>query len=348
VGGTFAGLAVSRDGGCTFAFAGGPGAHVVSDLAMRSTGDIVGITSVYSQAGPSGSLYDDHLVLTTDDAKTVAVAGGPIDPTLLLESVEIAESDPARLYVTAVRGEGEKRTGALLVSYDAGMSWVERKLDLAPKETGPFIGGVDPKNAERVYVRTAGPVDAPTRVVVTDDAGKSWKKVFDSQTPILGLVLNTDGARLYAGNREGLFSSPTDAFSFTKGSSAEIQCLGVSGSVLWACSSERNGFFAGSSRGGGKTFDARLHLEDIKGPLECPPESSVAKECTAEWPKLRRELGLPDVDDGAKLKPKDPGGPALRGRATRSGRARTGMGAAVGIALLAFAGYTLLKRLRRR
>ncbi|MBX3225052.1 MAG: hypothetical protein KF795_31335 [Labilithrix sp.] len=345
VGGTFSGIAVSRDGGCTFDFAGGPGAHVLSDLAMRPDGAIVGITSVYAKAGDGGSLYDNHLVVSKDDAQSFAVAGGPIDPTLLIESIEVTPSDPVRLYMSAVRGEGDKRTAAFLVSYDDGMSWVERRFDLVGGETAPFIANVDPNHADRVYVRTAGPVDAQTRLLVTDDAGKSWKKVLDSASPLLGFALSPDGKRVFAGAREGLWSSPTDTFAFTKGSSAEVQCLGASGALLWACSTERSGFVVGASRGTGRSFDAKLHLEEIKGPLECPPSSSVAKQCTAEWPKLRRELGLPE--EGEMRRNAGPSGPALRGRAERTGRARGGFAAVAAVALLGIAGYTLLKRLRR-
>lgn len=344
VGGTSAGLAVSRDMGCTFAFAGGRDTHIVSDLAMRPDGEIVGIQSVPSKAG---TLYDNHLVGSKDDAQTFVASMSAIDPTLAVKSIKIAASDPARLYVSAVRGEGDKSSAAFLVSYDAGMSWVERKLELAPGETVPFIANVDPKNADRVYVRTAAAVDARTRLLVTDDAGKTWKKIFESGSPILGVAMSEDGSRLFAGAREGVSSSPTDTVAFSKGSSAEIQCLGMTGSMLWACSTERSGFVVGTSRNGGKSFDAKLHFEDIKGPLECPPESSVAKECTAEWPKLRRELGLPEIGDNPRSS--DPGGPALRGRGQRgTRRSRSGFAAFAGIALLGLAGYTILKRLRRR
>jgi photosystem II stability/assembly factor-like uncharacterized protein len=346
VGGTFSGAAVSRDHGCTFGFVGGANKYVLSDLTMRKDGEIIGMSSAYSKAGENGSLYGNQLYASKDDAQTFSALGAAIDPTLLLESVEIAESDPSRLYLSAVRGEGEKRTAAFLASYNGGESWTERKLDLAPGETSPFIASVDPKNADRIYLRMAGAVDAKTRLLVSDDAGKTWKKIFESTTAILGFALAADGSRVYAGHREGVVSSPTDTFAFTKGSSAEVQCLGLNGTALWACSTERSGFFVGISRGGGgRSFDAKLHLEEIKGPLECPPESNVAKECTDDWPKLRRELGLPDLD--AKPRNTDPGGPALRGRGTRSVRSRSPFAAAFGIALVGMAAYYILKRLKR-
>lgn len=348
VGATLSGAAVSRDHGCNFGLAGSDRAakYVLTDLTMREDGELIGVSSV-AKVGDEGASYDNQVYSSKDDAQTFSALGAPIDPALLLVSVAVAETDPARLYVSAVRGEGETRTGALLASYNGGESWVERKLELTAGEMAPSVASVDPKNADRVYVRTAGPrdADAKARLLMSDDAGKTWRKIFDSPSPILGFALAADGARVYAGTRAGLVSSPTDTFVFGKGSSADIQCLGLNGHALWACSTERSGFFVGVSRGGGKNFDARLHLEEIKGPLECPDESSVAKACIADWPKLRRELGLPDVD--AKPRSSDPGAPALRGRGTRTMRTRSPMGAAFAFALVGMAVYYIVKRFRR-
>lgn len=346
VGGTFSGIAVSRDNGCNFAFAG-PGTHIVSDLAMRPDGSLVGITSAYQKAGPNGSLYDNHVLVSTDDAQTFTVTGGPIDPTLIIESIEVTPSDPARLYMSAVRGEGEKRTAAFLVSYDAGLTWVERKFDLLPGELQPYIAITDPKNADRVYLRTNGAADAQTRLLVTDDAGKTWKKIYDSPSPILGFALLDDGSRVYAGNREGLVSAPTDKLVFDKGARNELQCLGAQGTTLWACSTERSGFFVGISKGGGRGFDAKLHLDGIKGPLDCMPGTSVVKECTSEWPKLRRELGLPDPDDKPR---KIGGGPAMHGNSAppTTRRQQLGFAGLCAIGMFVIVGYYIMKRVRRR
>jgi hypothetical protein len=375
VGGTFSGIAVSRDNGCTFNFAPGPGgndadaapppssdpkplrrarhhgvkARPLSDLAMRSNGDIIGITSTYSKAGPDNtSLFDNHLMISNDDAALFAESGGPIDSTLLLESIEISESDPARIYLSAVRGAEPNRNGVFLVSLNAGMSWTERKIDLVEGETAPFIASVDPKNADRVYVRTHNAVDKPTRLLVTDDAGKTWKKVYEARSPLLGFAMTADGSRVFVGSKEGVATSATDTFNFTHGSSADIQCLGHGGGpVLWACSSEKSGFFIGASKGNGGSFDAKLHLEDLKGVLECPAESSVGEECTAEeWTKQRRALGLPDANEPAS-KNAGPPGPALKGRQTRTRSGGNRFGAVAGIALVGIAGYYILKRLRR-
>jgi photosystem II stability/assembly factor-like uncharacterized protein len=342
VGGTFSGIAVSRDGGCAWSFAGGAGSELVSDLAMRTDGTIVGIKSVYKKPGE----YDNKLLISKDDAQSFTAMGATIDPTMILESVEIADSDPVRLYISSVRGEGADRTAAFLVSYNDGMSWTERKLELVAGETAAFIALVDPKKADRVYVRTAGAPESKSRLLVTDDAGKTWRKVFDSPSPLLGFSLSPDGSKVIVGAKEGVQYAKTDDFVFTKGSSAEVQCLGMKGETLWSCSTERSGFFVGQSKTNGRSFNAMVHLEEIKGPLECPGESSVGKQCDADWVKQRRDLGLPDPSE--KGKSANPGGPALHGTGTQTKRrGPSPLAAAFGIAAVGLIGYEILKRLKR-
>ena len=147
------------------------------------------------------------------------------------------------------------------------------------------------------------------------------------------------------GAREGVSFAATDKLEFSKGSSTESQCLGMSGYDPWSCSTEKSGFLVGTSRSGGKAFDAKLHLDELKGPLECAPDSAVGKECVADWPKMREELGLPDPAEQVRLK--GPGGPALRGRATRTSRAVSPIRTAAGILLVGLIAYFALQRLRR-
>lgn len=348
VGGTFSGIAVTRDGGCNWSFADNAGKLLVSDIALRADGSIVAITSTYSKAAPDGGLlYDNRVLASKDDAKSFSNSGAPLDPTMLLESIEVAQSDNARLYISAVRGLKETRTAAFLTSLNDGMSWNETKIELLPGETAAFIANVDPKNADRVYVRTSGAPEAKTRLLVSDDAGKTWKTVFNALSPLLGFALADDGKEVWVGSREGVSFAPTDTFKFTKGSSTENQCLGLKGTAVWACSTERNGFFVGESHSEGRSFDARVHLDEIKGPLECPAESSVGKICALDWVRQRRELGLPDP--GEKTKGVNPGGPALRGREERKTFApKLTLAGAVFLACSGYLAYQVLKILKRR
>lgn len=345
VAGTFEGAAVSRDGGCDWSFAGGPSAHVFVDVAMRPDGEIVGLSSSYDRAGDGGSLYKNGVYVSKDDAVSFTSTGASFDPTLLMETIEVAPSDAGRVYLSAVRGEGAERTAAFLVSVDGGASFVERSFKLSPGELAPYIAAVDPTRPDRVYVRTGGGVDTRSRLVVTDDAGKTWRTAFEAAGPLPGFALDAMGSRVFAGGREsGVVSAAERDLSFTKVASLEVGCLGASGGALWACATERSGFFVGLSKDGGKRFDAKLHLDGIKGPLECAAGSRVATECAKEWPKLLRELGL---DPSGESKGPRPSGPAMKGRGERTRRGSTGSGIAIAAVLIGGMLYYVIKRLRR-
>jgi photosystem II stability/assembly factor-like uncharacterized protein len=346
VAGTFSGIAVSRDGGCSFSFAGGPGTYVVSDLAMRRDGEIVGMTSAYRSREGGVDRYDNRVLVSRDDAVTFTALQGKIDATLLLETIEVAPSDSARLYLTGIRGEGATRTAALLVSYDAGQTWIERVFALLQGETAPYLAAVDPKQADRLYVRTGGGVDTPSRLLLSNDAGKTWKLVQRTESPLLGFALSEDGAKVFWGSREGIGESDTQSFAQTRGAKIEAGCLGLRGETLWACASERTGFFVGASRTSGRSFEPKLRLDQLLGPLECPAESSVARFCASEWPKLRRELGLPDA--AVEKREPLPSGPQLRGAPVRAGRSRAGMAGIFVAALVALIAYTIVRRFTHR
>jgi hypothetical protein len=295
VAGLFDGLRVSRDGGCSWE-AVKTDASVFVDVTARADGAILALASSYDRHGDGGSLYKTQVWISTDDARSFVALAPRFDPTLLGETVEVAPSDPARIYVSAVRGDDAERQGVLLVSTDGAKHWTERATRLEAKERAPFIAAVDPKRADRIYLRTSASPESPTRLLVTDDAGKTYRKLLSAKGPLLGFALAADGARIHAGGPDdGLYAGSAGALELTETSKLRVQCLTRTGDALWACSSEAGGFVAGVSRDGGATFEARLHLRDIAGPLACGEGTGVAKECGVDWEKLRRELGLGGV-----------------------------------------------------
>jgi len=351
VAGTFEGVATSRDGGCDWSFVGGKGATVLVDLTMRDDGEILGISSVYDKAGEGKSLFANSVMRSTNDAQSFDPVLKGLDNTLLLESIEFARSDPKRVYVSAVRGEDKNsRKGVLLVSNDGGATFTERDVGLIAGELAPFIGDVDPGRADRVYVRTAGQPDGPSRLLVTDDGGKTFRMVLASAGPLTGFALTRDGSKVYAGGREaGVQSASAFDLGFTKIASIEAQCLGTTPKNLWACSNEKSGFIVGLSENAGLAFNAKLHLADI-APLVCGAQTSVGKECTKEWPKLRRELGLPDESAAPATSSTGgggPRGPAVHERGGRTRRGSTASGALILVILVGGMLYYVVKRLRR-
>jgi photosystem II stability/assembly factor-like uncharacterized protein len=276
-----AGLDVSNDIGCTFNCTGGPVAHQsIVDIVVRadSAHVVLALASTFGDGGTTSQVFE-----STDDGADWAALGAPIDPAILLSTIDVAASDPHRIYVTGTRGYGTTRTASLLVSLDDGAHWAERAIAAFDPnlESGAFIGAVDPTNADRVYVRTSG----QSRLLVTSDAGQSFQvAALALAGQMLGFAIATDGSKIYAGDKEdGLFVAARADLAFHKTSSVRVQCLATNGPELWACSDEPSGFIAGMSSDDGADFTAKLHICSATTLIACPagPQGSLACGATA-------------------------------------------------------------------
>jgi len=279
------GLDVSDDMGCTWSCVSGAlaGQNIVDVTVRPDTPHTVlalASTFVFSDGGSSidaGPMSETQLFESTDDGATWNAFGTPIDPTLLVDSVEVASTDPNRVYVSATRGFGPSRTGWLLVSTDAGATWNEQPVPLdysGRNEADLFIGAVDPTDADRVYLRT----DGESELFVSDDAGATFQSVLSFVGEMLGFALSPDGTKIYAGGVEdGLSVGERDSMTFVRSSSIDVQCLTAEGNALWACASDDvSGFVAGVSADDGMTFTPKLHLDSASAPIACQAQDPVA------------------------------------------------------------------------
>ena len=303
--GLYEGISVSPDTGCTWKHIGGAlDKEVIVDIVVRPDAPhtAFGLTSTYVTADDAGAAtYNARLFGTTDDGASWSPVGVPIDPSVLSETVEVAKSNPHRFYVSAVKGAGATATGLLYVSDDDGASWAVRQVPLDPKnERAPFVGAVDPTNADRIYVRTGGG-SMSSRLLVSDDAGITFRAVYTG-APMLGFALSPDGSKVFLGGGDGLFVANKTDLVFKKQSSIVVQCLATSGNTLYACSSESSGFILGASEDDGVTFVAKLHLSTVRGPLACP-SGTAANACVVDWPALRDSLGAGVADAGTDAGP---------------------------------------------
>jgi hypothetical protein len=301
---TFQGLAVSSDRGCNFQFVGGDLKGLVFiDLTSRpsTAGTVVALASSYAGTDDAmATVFKTTLFETKDEGKTFGVLTPSFDPVLLAETVDVTESDPDRIYVTAARNPGTMVKASFLTSKDHGKTFEEVNIPLVDSERAVFIAGVDPTNADRVYVRTANATDKPSRLLVSDDAGKTFKVIFTGMGALAGFALSADGKRVWVGGpRDGLRAASTSDFLWQMRSNIEIGCLKVASDGLWACSTEKSGFVAGVSTDDGATFQPKLHFCDIRGPLECPEGSTTRTSCALgdqngnppPWPPQRAVLG---------------------------------------------------------
>jgi photosystem II stability/assembly factor-like uncharacterized protein len=304
--GSFEGLSVSLDGGCNWSFAAG-GLQNVVDLAVRpdTPHQAVAVTNAFAGSGDAGNVYRTQVWSTADDGAHWAALGAPIDPSLILVTIEVARSDPQRIYLSGHRGAKFSGSGVLLVSTNGGASYTEQAVALdAANESDPFVAAVDPSNADVVYLRTGG--GSTSRLLVTTDAGKTFAAKY-SGGAMLGFALSPDGSKVYLGGADdGLQVASSADCVFHQTSTVPVQCLRTNGSTLYVCSDEMTaGFTLGASADDGVTITPALHVANVRGPLACAPSSSTGA-CVAEWPALKQVIGgieppPPPADAGSVL-----------------------------------------------
>ena len=320
------GLALSTDNACDWTLQAGTFAFIV-DTVVRpdNPSTVLALQNVYTGSDDAGdSLYQSQVYVSTDNGVTFTALGVPLNPTYVLETLEVAPTDPNRIYVSGFNGQGTSSQASLFVSTDLGMHWTPYPIPFDPTvERAPFIAGVDPTDADRVYIRTSNAPGGASRFYYTADAGKTVEMVF-SGIQLMGFAQSTDGSTLYIGGPDdGLLVASRSEMAFTLQSNQIIQCLAYNGGLLYACSAEgdnpdagtKGGFALGTSSDNGATFTPLLHLECIQGPLACAPSASESA-CVDS---------LAGAERGARAGPPAPG--ALRrsrcGHRRRGGRRRT-------------------------
>jgi hypothetical protein len=334
---TAEGLARSTTQGCSFDFAL---AEPTVDVAVRRDDprSAVALTRRFRAVGDAGeNTYVTQVLSSSDDGAHWTAQGEPLDPEIQAETIEVAPSDPGRIYVSGVRRQGagdaggdagSAPVGVVLVSRDMGVTYRETVLPLDPqREAGgaPYVAGVDPTNADRVYVRVTGV--ASGRLLASDDGGATFRTVYQGKNALLGFALSADGEKIYVGGpADGVLVAPRASLLFAQRSTAQVECLSVVGGTLFACMSDPNAYFVqllGASTDDGATFASKFYFACLRGPLACPT-CAVAAQCNSELAALQSNLG--DTCDGGTI----PAGPTTC--ADAAGAVCAGAGFVAGVA----------------
>ena len=301
------GIAVSRDDGCGWSLTSN--APIV-DVAVRPNAPLgaLALTSRYPPANAPAVLE------TIDEGAHWIQKGVALAADHVFETVDVSVSDTHRIYLSGSRaqtlGDGAiAPLGFLLVSFDDGAHYAEHAIDLDPAtETAPFIAAIDPANAARVYLRIKGSMGS--RIVVTDDAGATFRTVFKGQGELLGFALSEAGDKVYVGGPlDGISMATRDSLVFVKKSDAELQCLTRIGNSLYACMSDPHAFadqLVATSIDDGVTFVPKFHLACLEGALACP-SSSAAASCAADFAQVQALLAPLSCDPGDAQSPVDSG-----------------------------------------
>ncbi|HLK36685.1 MAG TPA: hypothetical protein VKU41_08020, partial [Polyangiaceae bacterium] len=307
VAGNFApitGLNVSTDQGCNWSCVQGDLLdQPVADVTVRPDAPHT-VLAVVSAAIDGGTGVVTQVYQSTDDGATWAPLGQRVDPTMAwtINSLEVSKSDPNRIYVTAWKGfVSTSRTVALFVSTDMGQTWTPRDIPSTmfdnTQEQYVWLGGVDPTDADRVYLRSnVDPgVGGTSKLYVTANAGQSFAvaKSFDlaetSMTltlgEILGFALSPDGSKIYLGSSQGgLYvadrATPT---IFEQTSPINIHCLSTrpapgGGTELWICGDAPTSVHVGPQFTVGVSTDDGAHIQPL---MRSNSDFCGAAACTA-------------------------------------------------------------------
>lgn len=228
-------------------------------------------------------------------------------------TLEVAPSRPSRVYVTG-QPYGTIR-GWLWRSDDAGKTITGAKNELT--NDGPlFIAAVDPKDPNRVLLRHLH--STGSAVLVTADAGKTFKSVLSIDSAMFGFAKNAEGVTYFAGSglpEHGIYRSTDRGEHFERVTNHGVLCLhDAPAGRLFICENPLTlggpGIAVSTDRGA--TVAAVASFGDVKGAVLCGGDASKAADaggalCADAWPEVRASV-LPR-DAGAKRDAAEAGTP---------------------------------------
>jgi len=303
---------------CTFALAGGISGYV-ADVARVPDADGQAVAvGVEIDAGVSQVWW------SADAGQSWSPFGNALDE-LNATTLDVAGTQGSTVYVSGVTQTGNV-SGVLARSSDGGQSWTRFDIPGANKLSAPYIAGIAADDPDTVYVRLSG---NPGQLLASHDGGAHWTKVLDFTGPLDGFALSPDGRFVLASGRtDGVWRARTSDLAFERVSCTKLRCLSWTSAGLFACADEyQAGFLVGQSSDSGVTFQPKLHLSCVRGPLACDGASPVAQACDAGWPALAEVLGTDDCAN-ATFTPRDAcseGGGSSGGASATAGSAASAL-----------------------
>lgn len=288
---SFEGLQVNRDG-CLFEPTG---------LGTRF------ITTVAE--GPDGALYAAAVERTaggvyksTDGGATFPTSVNLGQPNDWWESLEVAPSNPQRLYLAGFRSENAVRTHLLFRSDNGGTSFIPLTPPQAvvSPSSDLEIAAISPTNPDLVFARvTYAQGDAlGDRFYRSSNAGASWTEVLYVPDAVPGFVVRRNGEVLAASATSGTWRSTAAeaGVTFTKqATSLQTQCLTerADGTLLACAQNFAPDNMAVGSSTDGTTWTKVFRFSETIGPVDCATDSLQCSVCQVElWCSLREQFGI--------------------------------------------------------
>lgn len=284
--------------------------HVVALARSPSGGRVFALTSP-SESRPGAVMVSDDGGATWNTQSETSAFG---------TALVVAPANPERVYVSAQREtESGDPEHELLVSSDGARSFVSRPLVLLANEVRSYVVGVDPVDADRVFLRTlAAQSDQPERLLQSSNAGATFSEIYAAVGP---LAFAMDEKTAWLGGRDGLYRSLDGGASFeaVPRSPTRIGCLSARDGVVSACGYAGNEFGVFGTSASQSSLCAELRFADVNEQVACSSGSAVISSCEASFEHWQRELATEAPQNPAEAVPRcsasEPAGTA----ATNSG-----------------------------
>lgn len=326
------GLLVQRDGGAGFRWmcenALKVGGAFDPDIVFRADGSILatsfegllinrdgcvfeetslGVKFVTQVAeGSDGALYaavvdrlDSKIYKSTDGGKTWPVSAEPGQNNDWWESLEVAPSNPQRVYLSGYRSENMVKTHLLFRSDNGGQSYVPLTIPqpVASLSSDPEIAAVSPTNPDLLYLRITYALGETLgdRIYRSENAGMTWTEVLTVADRVPGFVARRNGEFLAASAMSGTWRS-TDGKVFTKqATSLQTECLIERfDGTLFACAQNfaPDNMSIGSSSDG-TTWTKVFRFSEAVGPVDCAADTLQCSVCQlTTWCVFREQFGI--------------------------------------------------------
>ncbi|WP_394841498.1 hypothetical protein LZC95_31040 [Pendulispora brunnea] len=318
------GLAISHDNSCSYPFVGGGlDKQYVMDIAVDDKNPKGGVVVT---ATANGSQKHVQVFQTSDNGVTWTAPGPALDTFLLPTTLDVAPSDPQRIYVGGFFYGEDGVHGFVQRSDDRGKTWAPRTqlggVTEADRVSTLHVSGVDPKDPNRVFVRVSNP-RSQDRLLVSNDGGTTFQEVASFAGPMYGFAISPDGDKVAIGgvgggndtNGKGVYvaSRPASgvAYQFEQRSNVPVLCLKWTSETLYGCgNNQQEGIFVvGKSDDEGRTWKPLLNsVNDIDATLKhCPNGSAYNNLCIADWARQVCLFNTPGALDACAAATADAG-----------------------------------------
>ncbi len=291
----FDGLARSSPDGCDWQWVGGgaDGRYAV-DVSTRAGDprDVVLLTS----DGLGSDAFDTRVFRSNDAGSSFVQASGALPQNFVALTIDIAPTDPSRVYITGLYAlGGGVYEGVFGRSDDGGVTFELTPMEGSANDSAPYLAAVDRLDEDVLYIRLAGSAGTLLR---SGDAGATFDVIFQGNGALLGFALSPDGQKIVVGGDAIPLQRGTATGAFEKVSEVLPKCLTWTEKGIYACGSETSeGFTVGLSRDEGVTFEPLYSRFCTQGPLECPTGTTIGDTCDAEWIKTRPNIGADQCEN---------------------------------------------------